>query len=102
MRGASAQPICTPEKRNDEDHDYQNVRAMSTTRYKNTQKKRNIQIAITMPVDTLADRLFPFSTLLRILKGSAKDGTVKVKRREVVRMFPMLVRSSQSRDNMLA
>ena len=32
----------------------------------------NIHIAITMPVDTLADSLFPLSTLERILNGSEK------------------------------
>ena len=35
-------------------------------------KGMNIHIAITMPIDTLADSLFPLSTLERILNGSEK------------------------------
>ena len=43
-----------------------------------------------MPIDTLAESLFPWSTLLRILKGCANDGTIK-KRKQAMSMFLMLI-----------
>ena len=55
-------------------------------------KEYDIQIAITMPVDTLPDSLFPCSMLERILKkGSANDGTIKVKRKQAMSLLPMLI-----------
>ena len=53
-------------------------------------KVYDILIAITMPVDTLTDRLFPCSTLARILKGSAKDGAIKVRKKQAT-MLSMLI-----------
>ena len=44
-----------------------------------------------MPVDTLADSLFPLSILERILNGREKDGTIKVKRTQMKSMMPMLI-----------
>lgn len=49
------------------------------------------QRAITMPVATLADKLFPLA-LIRTLKGSAKDGVINVKRKPVLSLLPMLVK----------
>jgi hypothetical protein len=57
-------------------------------------KKCDIQIAMTMPIDTSGDKLFPCSTLERMVKGRARDsdeGTTKVKRKEAMSLFPMLI-----------
>ena len=44
-----------------------------------------------MPIDTLGDILFPCSRLERMLNGSAKDGTIKVKREQAMSTLPMLI-----------
>ena len=54
-------------------------------------KGYDIHIAITMPIDTLVDTLFPGPMLERIPKGSAKDGTIKVRTKQAPRLLPMLL-----------
>lgn len=53
----------------------------------------DVQRAMTMPAATLEDRLFPWLTLIRTPKGSAKDGVIKVKRKPVLSLslLPMVI-----------
>jgi hypothetical protein len=51
LPSASTQPVCAPEKGDDEDYAYENISAMNILI-----RCMSIQIAITMPVDTVAVR----------------------------------------------
>lgn len=83
---ASTHPVSTPEEGDDEQYDYENISAIQHD------KGYVIPSAITIPVDTLAERVFPWLTFIRTLKGSAKDGTiVKVKRKQAMSLFHMII-----------